>query len=382
MTNLAAQNRDHKISKPNPKYVACFADSYEEAREKFISTARAAGAVLTKFENPNGKSRYGEPVYTDIAYFGAEDADHILVAFSGTHGVEGFCGSGGQIALMRSGLFNNASAQKIGIVMVHAINPHGFAHERRVTEDNVDLNRNFQDFSTPLPRYELYDAVHPFLLPEDWDGAGRAEMDRQIAAFIEQRGVATYQAAITGGQYHHSNGLYYGGVAPTWSHRMIRKIIQTYLQGKKSVAFIDFHTGLGPYGYGEPIHLGNIDTKAYKTSLAWWGNDVTSPYDGSSTSAHNAGTIPTAFVQDLSPETTFGYIALEYGTVAIQPVLESLIADNWLYAVGGGDIESPIGRTIKAQIRHAFYQEQDDWKTMVAERAEDITEKALKGMLS
>ena len=32
---------------------------------------------------------------------------------------------------------------------IHALNPFGFAWLRRVNEDNVDLNRNFQDFLSP-----------------------------------------------------------------------------------------------------------------------------------------------------------------------------------------------------------------------------------------
>ena len=31
--------------------------------------------------------------------------------------------------------------------MLHALNPYGFSHLRRVNEDNADLNRNFVDFS-------------------------------------------------------------------------------------------------------------------------------------------------------------------------------------------------------------------------------------------
>ena len=44
-----------------------------------------------------------------------------------------------------------ALAAGLRVVLLHAINPWGFSWARRVTEDNVDLNRNFRDFSRPAP---------------------------------------------------------------------------------------------------------------------------------------------------------------------------------------------------------------------------------------
>ena len=43
-----------------------------------------------------------------------------------------------------------------GALLVHAINPYGFAWTRRVNEDNADLNRNFRDFAMPAPVSPAY----------------------------------------------------------------------------------------------------------------------------------------------------------------------------------------------------------------------------------
>ena len=56
------------------------------------------------------------------------------------------------------------------LVLVHANNPHGFAHQRRVNEDNIDLNRNFIDFDAKTPESPEYAELHPALVPEAWDG--------------------------------------------------------------------------------------------------------------------------------------------------------------------------------------------------------------------
>ena len=44
------------------------------------------------------------------------------------------------------------SAAGVAVLYVHALNPYGFSWWRRTTHENVDLNRNFHDFSKPLPR--------------------------------------------------------------------------------------------------------------------------------------------------------------------------------------------------------------------------------------
>src|SRR3546814_17702236 len=105
----------------------------------------------------------------------------------GTHGVEGFCVSGAQIGHFRYRLFE-AMPAGTRAVMIHAINPYGFAWLRRVTEDNVDLNRNFQDFSKPLPENRPYEEIHDFLIPDHWEGQGRAAADQGIMAFQQKNG--------------------------------------------------------------------------------------------------------------------------------------------------------------------------------------------------
>ena len=84
----------------------------------------------------------------EVALLGPADAASVLVTISATHGVEGFCGSGVQVATFAQR--QNVPAG-MALVAVHAINPYGFAWLRRVTEDNVDLNRNFIDHSSKLP---------------------------------------------------------------------------------------------------------------------------------------------------------------------------------------------------------------------------------------
>ena len=97
----------------------------------------------------------------------------------------------------------------------------------------------------------------------------------------------------------------------------------------------------------------------------WWGNEATFFDDGSTSSAVTIGDTSIGVDQAL-PHTEVAGITLEYGTVPLEPMVDSVRADNWLHL--HGKLDSPQGKQIKAEIRAAFYPEYDDWKEMVFER--------------
>ena len=66
-------------------------------------------------------------------------------------GVEGFAGSAIQIQFLKERIGGPELPRSFGVLLIHALNPYGFAHLRRANECNVDLNRNFVDFAQPLP---------------------------------------------------------------------------------------------------------------------------------------------------------------------------------------------------------------------------------------
>ncbi|WP_404294944.1 DUF2817 domain-containing protein (plasmid) [Microvirga sp. RSM25] len=75
-----------------------FSRNYCQARERFL-TLTSATAYPSIHVGPNG-----EKLITDVAYLGSVDAKNLLVLVSGTHGVEGYCGSAAQLSLLHSGL--------------------------------------------------------------------------------------------------------------------------------------------------------------------------------------------------------------------------------------------------------------------------------------
>lgn len=355
-----------------------FSQNYAEARMRFLEAVGRADAPLRTFENPVGRGPTGEVLATDVALFGPADATKLLILVSGTHGVEGFAGSGAQVSMIESLRFAALPA-RTAVLVVHAINPYGFAWLRRVNEDNVDLNRNFIDFSMMPPANDAYRAIARYLVPGDWSELAPAET--VIKGWIAEHGFRRFQEVVTGGQYIEPDGLFYGGRGPVWSTRTFREIVSTYGRGKDRVAVIDFHTGLGPSGYGEPIYTGN-DAAEAERAREWYGPDVTAIFGGNSSSVIVQGPMINAvasfFDEGARPEITT--LALEFGTVPEEVVLDMLRAEAWLHAHGDVNFETPVGRAIKRRFRDAFYVDTDGWKRCVIDRATEMTGNALAGL--
>ena len=349
-----------------------FAGDYRAARAKLHDAATAKGLAVEAHSNAN-RGPNGEDLATETIWIGPRNASRLFIGMSGTHGAEGFCGSGIQVGWLRSGQFDTLPADT-AVLLIHAINPHGFAWVRRVNEDNVDLNRNFVNHSQPHPENAGYRELRDAICPREWSDASEARNKAAFAEYADQHGAMKLQGAITSGQYWDNEGVFYGGQKATWSNRTLRQILSPYAATVRRAAFIDLHTGLGPYGIGEIMsnHFG--DSTGNKMIKDWWGKEATYFDDGSSSSAITLGDTNIG-VDEALPNTAVGGITLEYGTEPVEAMLDAIRADNWLYIHGKPDGDQ--GKAIKKQIRAAFYPDKDDWKRMVWERGEY----ALKGMM-
>jgi len=353
-----------------------FAASYGEARAKFRTTAQAAGATLTTYVNPQSGPA-GETLATDVARFGPDDAAGVMIVNSGTHGAEGFCGSGCQIALMADD-WHRRLPRGTALVLSHAINPYGFAWLRRVTEENVDLNRNFGNFGVggaPFPANSGYAEIHDWLLPADWDGPARAAADARLAQFKAERGERGYRTARGSGQYTHPDGMFFGGTGPTWANRTFHAMIQSQLAQAKRFCFIDVHTGLGPRGYGEPSYVGRETEEGFAEAQAWLGPDVTWLQRGQGQSQPLNGHIGLPFMPYHARGVSGPVLGLEFGTHPPEIVGDALRAEHWLHRSGVKD--GAQAERIKRALRDAFYVDQDDWKAQVVARTDELVGKAL-----
>lgn len=352
-----------------------FAHSYADARSKFLIAADNAGLDVHSHPHPM-LGRDGEALAMDVARFGPPDAKAVLILSSACHGVEGYAGSGIQVALLQDRAFHDVAGRAgVAVLYVHALNPYGFSWLRRTTHENVDLNRNFHDFSKPLPRNERYDEIAALVVPHDWPPT--PQVAAKLQALLQQWGPRGIQQAISEGQYEHPEGLYFGGHNPTWSHQTLRHVLQDHGRACQRLAWIDLHTGLGPAGVGERIYAGRNDPPAIARARAWWGAEVTSIYDGSASAAPVTGMMALA-AHDECPQAEYTGIALEFGTVPLLAVIDALRADQWLEL--HPEAEPALGARIKQQVRDAFYIDDEAWKRQVLAQSFEAARQAVEGL--
>jgi hypothetical protein len=337
----------------------CFSANYAEARAKFLRAAGDARAELSHFALEH-RGPDGAELSTDIAWLGPRDAQRVIVTISGTHGVEGFFGSATQIEWLRRG---EAALLPEGVAAlhIHAINPYGFAWLRRTNEDNVDINRNWVDFARPLPANPLYDELSEDLCPSDWSPESQAQTGARMMAWIQRHDARIYQQAVSGGQWTHPGGLFYGGTGPSWSRRLLEGLVASHLGNAARVCIIDFHTGLGPYGYAEPIIGRRRSDAGFLRTRAWIGGAAKSLYGDGSTSAEVTGDTLSA-LPGLMPHALVDVVALECGIRPINEVALALRADAWLHS--HGDPLSAEAKPIKAMVRAAFHSDEPIWQGM------------------
>jgi hypothetical protein len=354
----------------------CFSESYAEARAKFLGAAREVGAALSSFalgvRGPDG----GE-LATDVAWLGEAEAPRVLATISGVHGVEGFFGSATQIEWLRRAK-GAALPKDTAVLHVHAINPYGFAYLRRTNEENIDINRNWIDFDQALPKNALYEELSGDLCPADWSAQTQGATGSRLNAWIGRHGFAAFQQAVSGGQWLHPQGLFFGGVAPSWSRKTLTHIIESKLKSAARVCAIDFHTGLGPYGYAEPIIGRPVADPAFARTRAWIGAAAKSLYGDGSASAEIKGD-SMSVLPALLPHALVDVVALECGIRPINEVALALRADAWLHA--HGDLGSPIAKPIKAMIRGAFHSDDPLWQGMALGQGLAACRAALSGLV-
>ncbi|WP_088138574.1 M14 family metallopeptidase [Achromobacter xylosoxidans] len=353
-----------------------FSRSYEEARHRFVLAAKP---LATQFQSyviePAGRA--GEALATDVALIGPADAERLLIMTSATHGVEGFCGSGCQLALLDDAtMLERARRAGVALLLVHAINPYGFSWLARTNEDNVDLNRNDQSFDgRPLPQNPGYAGIHDLLLPAEWPPT--AANAARIDAYVAEHGREAFAQAVTRGQYTHADGLFYGGTHLTASLLNLRHILQQHGSRSKHIGWIDVHTGLGPRGHGEKIYAGRRDAAAVARARKWWGSDIAVPYEGSSASADITGQLA-GLIYQTSPDAQHTLMALEFGTLPFAAMIEALRGRNWLLAHPEAD-DAKRDAILDATL-DAFYCNAADWHGMILGQSRVAVLQALAGL--
>ena len=349
---------------------------YDDSRRTFRQLAAKAGAPLRTYDVPQETSG-GLALTTDTAQLGPANAETMVVVTSGIHGVEGYAGAACLCRFLQAWPGRYA-ASGIGFLLVHAINPWGFAHDSRVTEEGVDLNRNFVDFPRPAAGPGPYAAFHRMLV-EDYRPLPQGLRNglELLSHGVSARRRRALQDAVTGGQYERADGMFFGGFAPTKSRRVWEQIVRDTVDGRRRAFLLDLHTGLGRRGVGELMCDLPKASAGFAQMADWFDGRIRSMADGDSVSAALSGTMTAAFMRS-RPEARHA-IGLEFGTCAPLVVLNALRADQWRRNHAGALSPQAVQR-VRDRMKHAFAPAQERWGEQVAARFDEVMGQLANGL--
>lgn len=354
---------------------ASFSPDYLTARARFRSGALALGCALE--DHPLGvDGPDGAPLTVDVAWLGSRRPARAVVVSSGLHGVEGFFGSAVQAALLEGALTGYRPPTDTALVLVHALNPYGFAFLRRVNEDNVDLNRNFLRPGEPYSGSPAgYAALDGLLNPKTPESLGdRLMFLPSAAAQILRHGMPALKNAVAGGQYDFPAGLFFGGQRASRTVHILREALPRWFVEATRVVHIDLHTGLGKRG-AYRLFADHADGSNEIAALGSAFDGLVEPWQAGSTSYTIRGGMGT-WAKALLPGCDYDVLAAEFGTESVLDVIAALRAENRAYHHDAPD--APAARKARERLRDVFAPPDPRWRARVVPAGVTIVRQALE----
>jgi len=360
---------------PNPNWQS---DDYQQARSNFLSACWDADVEVKSYVHPLQDSDNRE-LATDVARFGLPDATKLLVMVSGVHGVEGFSGSATQVGWIEEQRHSELP-KDTAVIMIHLINPWGAAYLRRYNEDNVDLCRNCLDFSQPLPRNESYADVHSEMVLGEELGIQGQNAGEYLGSKVSELGLESTIDLFMGGQYDFSDGFSFGGQEAVWSNTVLRKILSDHNEHVLKVCALEFHTGLGPWGYGALItmHTG----RELERINSWFGPWTMSPMEDAAQGDNklhkvNGHTI-NAYTESF-PEAEVSAVTLEFGSYPSGETLALMLQEH-LLVQSPDHCESGLLSDVKAKMLEYHHPQDWEWRSSFWCRSMQVIRQALNGL--
>jgi len=387
-------------------YASFFSPDYATARRRFLE---AAARLSTRHQAYPfaGQGPNGEALTLDAVFLGAQQPERILILSSALHGVEGFLGSAVQLAWLETQAPKLSLPPATAIILVHALNPYGFAWIRRWNENNVDLNRNFLSDRTFLasdPQYldslQTYERLDSFLNPpgppSPWEPYTLKAIGRILAEGLAARrrlpaqkrpsllalralrdlGLWELQKTLPVGQYSHPKGLFYGGTQMEATGRALQELLPGWLGGASLVLHVDFHTGLGKYADYRMLLEDKKDSPRQRWLSSVFGEQSVEPMDGAT--AYRTRGAMAVYLRDAFSGTHYCCALAEFGTYAGMRVLGSLRAENrahWYAAPGSGAYT-----WAKKQLLEAFCPAAASWREVVIPKGLGIMDQAVRAI--
>ena len=350
-----------------------FAATYAEARDKFLRDAAKARGLrgVTHHVHPSRSAARRARSWRSTSRCSARPTPATMLLLLSAHArrrrVLRLRLPGRPPARRRVLRAHDVDRRGVRVVLLHALNPYGFSHlradqrgQRRPQSQLSRLLDAARAATRPTPR-SIRSCVPPTWPPSPRERSADRRVRRRArparaAGGGERRPVRVSRRPVLRRR-----------AAGVEQRRVCGRCCASTRRDARALAWIDFHTGLGPRGHGEKIFAGRASAADLARAKAWWGADVTSFHDGSSTSAPLTGVNYNA-AYDECPQADYAGIALEYGT----RVVRGSPAGAARRSVARQSSRcARCGRARRSSARCATRstQDADDWKAMVYAQA-------------
>lgn len=369
-----------KVSNLEGKINTYFSNSIDEATCKFVASCNQAGGHVELVEHPL-KGPDGGAIHTAVGWLGDKAAKKIALFITGTHGIEGYAGSGVMVGALLSGGFDELP-KDTAVMLIHMINPWGCAWGHRHTENNADLFRDLIYYKPDLfcDDHEFNETFRLASTPKCWSGKEKERSDTALSLILKKQGVDEMIRIARVGQHKFPDSQCYNGDGSSWSTRLYRRLCEKYLCQAKHVFCVDYHTGFGDFGKGICI--------PYCQSNESGGRKLQRLIDAfGEEKIFQAGfdpTIPThprapwETVEDFIPGLEMTCTGLEFGTYTYD--LDTVIEINRYmnYLLVYGDLSQPERRDLYDLYQTLYYPNTAEWNESIYRCGSDIALKTVK----
>jgi len=350
-----------------------FSTDYATARHRFREAAARLDFELHAYPI-GGQGPHGEDLTLDVAITPGPRPERALVVSSGIHGVEGFFGSAVQLAVLEEWV---GRRPQVRCVLLHALNPFGFAWRRRCSETNIDLNRNLlldgEPFLGSPERYGDLDALlNPARSPSLWE-----PVSLRFLHAIARYGMPALKQAIASGQYDYPRGLFYGGAGPSRTSEVLSAHFDTWLGPSRHVMHLDLHTGLGANALSTLLVDAPITDPHHRRCCAWFGPDAFEVASAQGVAYRARGSFG-RWCAARSRGRDYLYAAAEFGTYTPTKMLAGLRAENQAHHWGRAD--APSTERAKQRLVELFCPRSEAWRARVLERGRQLVAQAVAGL--
>ncbi len=364
-----------------------FHESYEKCRQVFRDEAQNLAGQYEKSELRSIRvpSKIDNNLTIDMLYLPPpQNTDKLLVLSSGVHGSEAFTGSAIQQMFMKE-LITPDLLSDMGVLIIHGLNPYGFKYHRRVTENNVDLNRGSEVdsalFKMKNPGYAaLNGLINPKGKVSTSSFRNRFYYLRSISSTIKTS-ISVTRQAIVQGQYEYPEGLFFGGFEFEPQIDSLRRILPDYFSSYKTILEIDLHTAFGTRNVLHlfPNTINDPEIKK-KTEAVFEGQYIN--WGDSDDFYTVSGSFADAFLSKLCPEALYLYMVFEWGTFDAEKTfgsiksLQILVNENQGFHYGyKNDLQK---QKIMKSTGELYYPSSEAWRSNAMEMGREMLSLVLK----